>query len=70
LKKKEENLKDNKEETKKLISDLGAELWPCTVCGIYSVLTFMWCSKCREEHKEIFERKYKLITGFDIGDKK
>jgi hypothetical protein len=30
----------------------------------------MWCSKCREEHKEIFERKYKLITGFDVGDKK
>ena len=30
------------------LTDLGAELDPCVVCGVSSVLMFSWCKKCRE----------------------
>lgn len=39
------------------VTDLGAELYPCKVCGSESVLMFSWCSKCRENYPEEFKKE-------------
>ena len=46
------------------VSDLGAELSPCKVCGVCSVLMFScWCNRCREKHPEEFKSQQGVWFG-------
>lgn len=37
------------------LTDLGAELHACKVCGAEAVLMFSWCNTCRENYPTEFK---------------
>ena len=49
------------------VTDLGAELHKCKVCGCESVLMFSWCSTCRTNYPEEFKKEQGATYYFNEG---